>query len=311
MSTHPTGGARLRSLLDGGGILLPGVANALAARIVEDLGFDAAFVTGAGITNTSLGLPDLGFLSLPELAAHVTAIAEATDLPLVVDADTGFGNAVTVGRTITTLERAGAAAIQIEDQVNPKRCGHFDGQQVVPAAEMAQKIAAAADARRDDATLIVARTDARAAHGLGEALDRAGVYADAGADVLFVEGVRDRQELAAVGAARPDVPKLANIVEGGKTPMLPRADLHRMGFAVVLYANAALQASIQGMQDALRRLRDDGTLAGAGDLLAPFAERQRLVGKAAFDAAEARLAASPAPVASLVRPAAGPSARGA
>lgn len=311
MSTHPTGGARLRSLLDGGGILLPGVANALAARIVEDLGFDAAFVTGAGITNTFLGLPDLGFLSLPELAAHVAAIAEATDLPLVVDADTGFGNAVTVGRTITTLERAGAAAIQIEDQVNPKRCGHFDGQQVVPAAEMAQKVAAAADARRDDATLIVARTDARAAHGLGEALDRAGVYADTGADVLFVEGVRDRQELAAVGATRPDVPKLANIVEGGKTPMLPRADLHRMGFAVVLYANAALQASIQGMQDALRRLRDDGTLAGAGDLLAPFAERQRLVGKAAFDAAEARLAASSVPVASLVRPAAGPSARGA
>jgi 2-methylisocitrate lyase-like PEP mutase family enzyme len=146
------------------GLLLPGIPNALTALIAADLGFDAVYLTGAGLTNTSLGLPDIGLISLPEVAANTAAVADAVDLPLVVDADTGFGNAIAVARTVRVLERAGAAGIQLEDQVAPKRCGHFDGQEVISAAEMVQKIHAAVDARRDENTVIIARTDARASH---------------------------------------------------------------------------------------------------------------------------------------------------
>ena len=282
----------LRQLIDRpGGLLLPGAPNALTARVIADLGFDAAYVTGAGVTNTYLGVPDLAFLSLTELAGHVAAMADAVDLPLVVDADTGFGNAVNVTRTVRVLERAGASAIQLEDQVMPKRCGHFDGQQVIPTGEMLGKIAAAVDTRTRPDTLIVARTDARAAAGLSEAIDRAEAYARAGADVLFVEGLRDRAELAAVGALRPDVPKIANIVQGGKTPMLPRAELVELGFPVVLYANAAMQGAIRGMQTVLAGLRDDGSLANVESALAPWPERQRLVDKPRFDALDERYAA--------------------
>jgi 2-methylisocitrate lyase-like PEP mutase family enzyme len=277
-------GARLRDLIrQDGGLLLPGAANALTARVVEDIGYQAAYVTGAGVTNTYLGLPDLGFVSLTDVAAHVAAMAEVVDIPLVVDADTGYGNALNVHHAVRVLERAGAAAIQLEDQVAPKRCGHFDGQQVIDTAEAVQKIHAATDARRDEATVIIARTDARAAHGLSAALDRAAALAEAGADVLFVEGLRTPDELRTVGDAVPGVPKLANIVEGGRTPMLPRAQLHAMGFAIVLYANAALQAAVHGMRTVLGDLRANGTLAGSTDRLTPFAERQRLVRKDHYD----------------------------
>jgi 2-methylisocitrate lyase-like PEP mutase family enzyme len=287
-----SGGARLRELIArDGGLLLPGAANALTARIVEDLGFDAAYVTGAGVTNTSLGLPDLGFVSLAEMSSHVAAMAEVVDLPLVVDADTGYGNAVNVTHTVRVLERAGAAAIQLEDQVSPKRCGHFDGQQVIDTAEMMQKIRAAAESRRDPSTVIVARTDARAAHGLNAALDRAEAYAQAGADVLFIEGLRDRDELRAAGRSTPGTPKLANIVAGGKTPMLPRAQLHAWGFAVVLYANAALQGALYGTRQVLSALRTGGDLHAVEGQLTPFADRQRLVRKDRYDELELRFSA--------------------
>jgi 2-methylisocitrate lyase-like PEP mutase family enzyme len=280
-------GARLRGLIGrDGGLLLPGAPNALTARLVEDLGYEAAYVTGAGVTNTLLGLPDLGFVSLTDMAAQVAAMAEVVDIPLVVDADTGYGNAVNVTRAVRVLERAGAAAIQLEDQVAPKRCGHFDGQEVVSEAEAVRKVRAAADSRREDATVIIARTDARAAHGLTAALDRAAALAEAGADVLFVEGLYSAEELRAAGGAVPGTPKLVNIVEGGKTPVLPRAQLHDMGFAVVLYANAALQAAVHGMRTVLSGLRDTGTLDGLTDRLTPFAERQRLVRKDHFDQLE-------------------------
>jgi 2-methylisocitrate lyase-like PEP mutase family enzyme len=273
-----TAAARLRELINHpDGLLLPGAANALTARIIEDLGFAAGYLTGAGVTNTYLGLPDLGFVSVTEMAAHVAAICEVVDLPLVVDADTGYGNAVNLGRAVRVLERAGAAGIQIEDQVAPKKCGHFDGQEVISSAEMAQKIRAATDARRDPDTVIVARTDARAAHGLTEALDRAAAYAQAGADLLFIEGLRDEDELRAAGAAVPGTPKLANLVEGGKTPMLPRARLHELGFAVVLYANAALQGAVHGTTTVLTGLRDHGSLEPVRADLTPWAQRQRLV----------------------------------
>src|SRR5215204_2512766 len=169
------------------GLLMPGAANALAARVIADLGFEAVYVSGAGVTNTFLGIPDLGFISLTEMASHTAAIRDAVDLPIVVDADTGFGNALNVGHTVRVLERAGASAIQIEDQVSPKRCGHFAGKAVIDAAEMEGKIKAAVDARRDGDTLMMARTDARAAESFEAAVDRAGRYAAAGADLLFVE----------------------------------------------------------------------------------------------------------------------------
>lgn len=277
-------GGRLRELIArDAGLLLPGAPNALTARLLEDLGFEAAYVTGAGVTNMFLGLPDLGFVSLTDMARQVSAIAEVVEIPLVVDADTGYGNAVNVFHTVRVLERAGAAGIQLEDQVAPKRCGHFDHQRVIETSEMVGKIRAATDSRRDDATVIVARTDARAGHGLAAALARAASYSEAGADVLFIEGLLDRDELVAAGAAVPGTPKLANIVSGGKTPMLPRRELHEIGYAIVLYANAALQAAVQGTQEVMSALRTDGDLSGVTDRLATFTERQRLVRKERFD----------------------------
>jgi 2-methylisocitrate lyase-like PEP mutase family enzyme len=281
--------ASLRELIDtDGGLLLPGVANALTARIAEDLGFSAVYLTGAGVTNTFLGMPDIGLLSLSEMAAHVRAVSDVVSLPVVVDADTGFGNAVSVGHTVRVLEKAGASGIQIEDQVAPKRCGHFDGQEVVSAAEMCQKITAAVEHRRSDQTCIIARTDARSQHGLAEALDRAAQYAEAGADVLFIEGLRSREELTEAGRAVPGVPKLANMVEGGKTPLLDRDELVGMGYSVILYANAAMQGAIRGTQTVLCGLRDAGSLAPVMTELAPWHERQRLVGKPHFEELELR-----------------------
>jgi 2-methylisocitrate lyase-like PEP mutase family enzyme len=281
--------ARLRDLIAiDNGLLLPGVPNALTALIAQDLGFDAVYLTGAGLTNTYLGLPDIGLISLPEVAANTAAVADAVDLPLVVDADTGFGNAIAVARTVRVLERAGAAGIQLEDQVAPKRCGHFDGQEVISAAEMVQKIHAAVDARSDENTVIIARTDARANHGPDAALDRAAAYAAAGADVLFIEGLHSREELRAAGKCTPGIPKLANMVEGGKTPLLSRDELVAMGFSIILYANAAMQGAILGSQTVLKSLRGTGSLNAARDQLAPWEERQRLVRKATYDELEHR-----------------------
>jgi 2-methylisocitrate lyase-like PEP mutase family enzyme len=279
--------APLRDLIHAeGGLVLPGVANALTARIAQDLGFSALYITGAGVTNTFLGLPDLGLLSLSEMAAHVRAITDAVELPVIVDADTGFGNAVSVARTVRVLEKAGAAGIQLEDQVSPKRCGHFEGQEVISTAEMRQKIRAAVEHRVNDQTYNIARTDARARYGLPEALERAAAYADAGADALFVEGPLSREELADIGNAVPGVPKLANLVEGGKTPLLPTDELVAMGFSIILFANAAMQGAIHGTQEVLRGLRETGSLAPVLSRLTPWAERQRLVRKPHFDELE-------------------------
>jgi 2-methylisocitrate lyase-like PEP mutase family enzyme len=278
----------LRALLTERGTLLPGAANALSARIIADLGFRAIYLTGAGLTNMFLGLPDLAFMDLTQLVDHTMAIRDVTALPLIVDADTGFGNAVNVGRTVARLERAGASAIQIEDQVSPKRCGHFSGQEVISAAEMVGKVKAAVDARRDG-VLILARTDARSVEGFEAAIDRAQRYIDAGADMTFVEAPRSTEELAKIPALL-GVPQILNMVVGGKTPITDRAAAAQMGFALILYANAALQGAIAGMQRALTALRDRGAIEEADGLLATFAERQRLVDKPAFDALDKRYA---------------------
>lgn len=274
-------------------VLLPGAANALTARIIADLGFKAIYLTGAGLTNMHLGLPDLGFMDLSQLVEHTMAIRNISNLPIIVDADTGFGNALNVGRTVTMLERAGASAIQIEDQVSPKRCGHFNGQEVIPAAEMVNKVKAAVDARRDG-VLIVARTDARAAEGFDSAIDRASRYIEAGADMTFVEAPRTVEELAKIPKLL-GVPQILNMVVGGKTPITDVTAATEMGFSFVLYANAALQGAIKGMQLALTALRDQGSLNEAQGIIASFAERQRLVDKPAYDALGARYATPQVP----------------
>jgi 2,3-dimethylmalate lyase len=280
----------LRNMLrPGAALLLPGVSNALAARIVADEGFEAAYVTGAGIANTFFGVPDIGLVTVTELAEHVAAIREAFAGPLVVDIDTGFGNAVNVTRTVALLERAGADALQIEDQVFPKRCGHFAGKHVIPTVEMVGKIKAAVDTRRDRDLLIVARTDAIAPEGYEAAVARAAAYHDAGADVTFVEAPTSMAQIADIPRQLP-WPQLINIVIGGRTPELPNEKLKELGYAGVIYANVALQAAVKGMQAALGELRRKGFMGDATTLVADFPERQRLVHKDEFDALELKYA---------------------
>jgi 2-methylisocitrate lyase-like PEP mutase family enzyme len=275
MSDSPNRVLRTK-LQRGAGLLIPGAANALTARVIEQLGFDALLVTGAGIANTFLGVPDIGLLTVTELTDHVGAMRDAVELPMIVDIDTGFGNAVNVGRTIKCLERAGASAFQLEDQTFPKRCGHFDGKDVIPVREMVQKIKAAVDARKDRDVMILARTDARAVKGLKDALDRANAYREAGADMLFVEAPQSVEELAAIPREVPGI-HICNMVFGGKTPLLPREELAKMGYAGIIYANAALQASILAMQNVLGHIKRTGSTAGVENAIAPFKDRQRVV----------------------------------
>lgn len=272
-------------------LLVPGTGNALFARIIDSLGFPAIYVSGAGFANMHLGIPDVGLTTVTELAETTAAIADVTERPLIVDMDTGFGNALNVVRTVRLLERAGASALQIEDQVFPKRCGHFSGKEVIPKADMIQKVKAAVDTRRDGDLQIIARTDARAVEGLEAALERAEAYVEAGADATFVEAPVSIEELACV-PRRLSVPQIANIVHGGKTPEPGRAALAEMGFSVALYANAALQAAVRGTAEALRLLKADGSLERAAPLLASFAERQQVVGKEEWDRLEARYRAA-------------------
>jgi len=266
-------------------IVVPGAANALSARVISDLGFEAVYVTGAGVTNMDLALPDLGFLGLAQLAERTTAIRDAVTLPVIVDADTGFGNALNVHHTVRVLERTGANAIQIEDQISPKRCGHFTDKSVVSVEEMRGKIHAAVDARANADLLIIARTDARAVEGFQAAVDRASAYIEAGADVTFVEAPESVEEMRRIPRLLK-VPQIVNMVVGGKTPISGTAELSAMGFAIILYANAALQGAILGMQNALRELKERGKLDESSGLLASFVERQRLVQKPMCDELE-------------------------
>src|SRR6202451_1293848 len=240
------------------GIVLPGAPNALAARVIADLGFKAIYLTGAGLTNMDLGLPDLGFMDLSQVADHVLAIRGVIDLPLIVDIDTGFGNALNVTHTVRILEQAGASAIQIEDQHAPKRCGHFDGKELIPLEEMVGKVRAAVDSRRRD-LVVIARTDACAVEGFEAAIERAGRYIEAGADVTFVEAPESLEDLKAI-PLRLKAPQLVNMVLGGKTPIIDEKAAAEMGFSLVLYANAALQGAVQGMQSTLSTLKEKGVL---------------------------------------------------
>ncbi len=281
-------GKKLRALADARrGALVPGAFNALSARVIADLGFEAIYITGAGVTNMHIGLPDMGFMGLAEIAEQTSRIRDAVELPLIVDADTGFGNALNVRHTIRTLERAGADCVQLEDQVSPKRCGHFNGKAVIGTDEMLGKIKAAVDARRSEDLLIMARTDACAIDGFDAAVERAQKYAEAGADILFVEALESDGEVRRLPHF-VHTPLLMNMVIGGKTPITGTDELAQLGYGIVLYANAALQGALAGMQRALTALRDNRRIDEDPALVAPFKERQRLVGKELIDTLEQR-----------------------
>ena len=271
------------------GVIVPGAFNAMSAKVIADAGFEAIYITGAGVTNMWFGMPDQGFMGLAEIADHTARIRDAVELPLIVDADTGFGNALNVYHTVRTLERAGADCIQLEDQVAPKRCGHFAGKDVIALDEAVGKIKAAVDARRDPDLLIMARTDAAATQGFDAAVERAQRFAEAGADILFVEAVTTADEVRAL-PRRLATPQLVNMVIGGKTPIVGADELKDLGYGFVLYANAALQGAVAGMQRVLGALQQAGRVDEDPTLVVPFAERQRLVDKPRWDELEQRYA---------------------
>lgn len=277
----------LRSAIAGGTLVFPGATDAMGARLVERAGFSAGYLTGAGLANATYGLPDIGLISLAEVADHVDRVANAVRIPLVVDADTGYGNAVSVMRTVQKLERAGAAGIQLEDQEMPKRCGHFDSHSLIPGDHMAAKIVAARQARQDEATVIIARTDARSVHGIDEAIRRGRLCVEAGADVLFIEAPRTREELELVGRELAGTPLLVNVVEGGKTPQLSLEEYEQLGFTVVLFANYLMRSMMAAGQEALEHLAATGETASRQDRMATWQQRQELFNLPQFSEAEA------------------------
>lgn len=254
--------ATLRQLLASDSpVVAPGVYDALTARLVERAGFPAALVSGAAVSASLLGRPDLGFLSMAESLTQTRNIVMATGIPIIADCDTGYGGAVTVTRTIAEFEAAGAAGVFFEDQITPKRCGHFEGKGVVDASEMVQKIRAAVDARSDDDFVIIARTDARATAGLDEAIARMEAYAAAGADLVFVEAPESEEELAIIGQ-RATVPLMVNLVEGGRTPLLPVARLRELNFQLITYSGSLQKVAIRAIEDALAYMAENGDVDG-------------------------------------------------
>jgi 2-methylisocitrate lyase-like PEP mutase family enzyme len=265
----------LRQLLSQPEILVvPGAAEALTARLIEDTGFSAVYASGAGIANVLFALPDVGLLTMTEMIEPIHRIVQAVNIPVIADADTGYGNAVNVTRTVQVYEEAGVAAIQLEDQVTPKKCGHFNGKEVISAEEMAQKVHAAVKARKE--MLIIARTDSLATHGMEEAIRRANLYAGAGADLIFVEAPTQKEEIAEL-PKRIQAPLLFNMTEGAKTPALTHDELQSMGYRVVIHPNLAMRVAARAVQSALAVLQK----THGSELLIPsmleWNERQRLV----------------------------------
>jgi 2-methylisocitrate lyase-like PEP mutase family enzyme len=286
MTERPT--ARLRQLLaEPDLILAPGVADALNARLVAQEGFDAIYMTGAGTTAVRLGMPDIGLLTMTEMVDNAARIVDASGLPLIADADNGYGGPFNVRRTIQGYERAGVAAVHLEDQVLPKRCGHLAGKQLVPAEDMVAKIMAAVDARRDDDFVIIARTDALAVKGFEAALERAARYREAGADVLFVESPRTKEQLAEI-PKRLEGPQLYNMASSGKTPLLAADEIAELGFKIVIYPNWVILASIRAATHVLRELKRTGGVAQLSNEVATFTEFFDLLGMPEVQRLEAR-----------------------
>jgi carboxyvinyl-carboxyphosphonate phosphorylmutase len=276
----PNPRSRLRELIAAPGPLVaPGAYDALSARLVEQAGFDVVYMTGFGTTAALLGRADVGLLSAAEMVDNARRLVAAVDVPVIADADTGYGNAVSVVRTVRDYERAGVAGLHLEDQVSPKRCGHMTGKAVIEKAEMVGKIRAAVAARTDPELVLIARTDAAAVHGLDDALDRARAYAEAGADLLFVEAPTSEADLARVAAELGDVaPLVFNWAEGGRTPPLPLDRIGELGFALVLFPIGALLAATAGIRALLATLRAEGTPAAALPGLPSFDEFTAMVG---------------------------------
>ena len=270
--------AKLRARLAGPTALLcPGVYDALSALLAGQAGFEALYLSGASVAYTQLAAPDIGLVAMTELAGVVARIGERSTLPLIVDADNGFGNAVNVQRTVRVLERAGAAALQLEDQSMPKRCGHLAGKTLIPRGEMVGKIRAALDAR--DHALVIARTDAIAVEGFDRAMDRADAYVGAGADVLFVEAPESHAQMQAIATRfATRLPLLANMVEGGRTPLATTDELGAMGFRLVLFPGGTVRSMVRALQDYFATLRRDGTTQHLGGQMLDFSELQSVLG---------------------------------
>ncbi len=292
LTRRPGGPARLRELLDAGQtIVAPGAFGPLAARLVEEAGFPAVYMTGFGTSAALLGRPDVGLLTMTEMADNAARIAACVDIPVLADADTGYGNPLNVIRTVGVYEAAGVAGLHLEDQVAPKKCGHMEDKQVIGAAEMAEKVRAAVEARTDPDFVIVARTDARAVEGLPAALDRGRRYRDAGADALFIEALVSEAEIEAAAAAFPDVPLLFNWVEGGKTPPVALDRLTELGYRIVLFPIATLLAATAAMRAVLDEIAGAGTPAAILGELPTFGEFNDFIGLPEVRAAEQQYAA--------------------
>ena len=278
---------QLRQLLARPGALMaPGVADALNAKLVRRHGFEAVYMTGAGTSAVRLGMPDVGLLTMTEMVDNAARIADAAALPVIADADNGYGGVLNVRRTIQAYERAGVAAVHLEDQVMPKRCGHLMGKQLVPVEEMAAKIRAAADARSDDDFVLIARSDAIAVEGFEPALERAAAYKEAGADVLFIEAP-SAAELPKI-APRLEAPLLYNMATSGKTPFLTRDEIERLGFKIIIYPNWMMLAAIRAASEVLATLKETGTIASLAKDLPSFKEFFDLLGMPEVQELEAR-----------------------
>jgi 2-methylisocitrate lyase-like PEP mutase family enzyme len=281
-----TAAARLRTRLAGPTLLVPGAYNPLVARIFERHGFEAIYAGGYAAAAATYGLPDIGLLTQSEMAQHVARIAAAVDVPVIADADTGYGDLANVARTVHEFERAGAAAVQIEDQIFPKRCGHLEGKQVIPRNEMVRKVRAALAARTHPETVIIARTDAIAVTGLEDAIERMQAYAEAGADVIFPDAPTSLEDLRTI-AAEVDKPLLANMSEHGKTPLLDLATLGELGYAIALFPSSSLFAAARSAREVAEALAAEGTTAGILERLEPFGDVNDLLDLARWQDEEA------------------------
>ena len=291
---RPSGPHRLRALLGGAQpVLAPGAYDAWSARLIERAGFDAVYMTGFGTTASLLGRPDVGLLGLSEMVDSARRLVQAVDVPVIADADTGYGNAVNVIRTVQEYEQAGVAALHLEDQVLPKRCGHLARKQVVPCAEMVGKVTAAVAARRDPDLVLIARTDARAVEGLDAALDRGRAYREAGADMLFIEALEGADEVERVAQDLGDVPLLFNWAEGGRTPPLAHRRLAELGYALVIMPISLLLAASRAMEEALGAIRADGTPAPLLERLPAFTGFVEGIGLPEVNALAERFGAAP------------------
>ncbi len=260
LEPQKAGASRLRKLLEQNEpILAPGAYDALSARLIEEAGFSVVYMTGFGTSASLLGRPDAGLLSMSEMVDNARRIVQAVSIPVIADADTGYGNPINVIRTIREYEAAGVAGIHIEDQITPKKCGHTEGKQLVPTGEMVAKLKAALEVRSSEDLLIIARTDARAVEGLEGALKRARAYREAGADILFIEAPQSQEEIAEVARAFPDVPLLFNWAEGGKTPPMSLSALKKLGFKIIIFPISTLLTATQAIRKTLKVIKETGS----------------------------------------------------